>query len=109
MDVKTNIETETNINDITIIETLISIAITPDLQTNINIKSITNTKFIMDVKTNIETETNIKYITIIETLINIAITPDIKKSINIRIIIYTKCIILSLILQLLLNFRRVST
>ena len=63
----------------------------------------------MDVKTNIETETNINNIIIIETLINIAITPDFQKSINIRIIIYTKCVILSLILQLLLNFRRVLT
>ena len=63
----------------------------------------------MDVETNIETETYINNIIIIETLINIAITTGIQKSINIRIVIYTKCIILSLILQLLLNFRRVST
>ena len=51
--------------------------------------------------------TKIKGINILEGYI--AITPDTQKSINIRIIIYTKCIILSLMLQLLLNFRRVST
>ena len=65
---------------------LINITTTPDLQKNINIKSITNTKFILDVKTNTKTETVFNNITTIESRINIALTPDVQKIINIRII-----------------------
>ena len=47
MDVKTNIKTETNMNSITTIETVVEIAIIPDPQKSINIQSITIAKCII--------------------------------------------------------------